>query len=512
MSLGIIDFVFICFVCVLTALLALKIAFQLGIARGGPKPRDKTSGVLRLVNGRIVECDPALMTRLEREGWHGDLSDLRPFFAFRFDDLPDDFPSLEADGSAVFTAGAPGDRAELTVVNKAHVISIVLRDPAAEDAMAHHVDLYRDHARQMGQWIVAEAPQPTWITDQSGRVRWANTAYHQLEKLIGNDAPDCQHIFYNGSDETSYVDRQQSREKLTPKDGGPDMWFDIRCSQNQGRILFQANDVTAVVKAENAQRAFVQTLTKTFAQLSTGLAIFDRNRHLALFNPALIDLTGIHAEFLSARPSHLTFFDKLRDEKIMPEPRNYGSWRDQIMEVITRAENAQYQETWTLPEGKTYRVTGRPHPNGAVAFLFDDVSAEVTLTRRFREQLDLSQAVMDSLDDALAVFSPQGVLSYTNEAYRELWTDGSDTTGAIQLDQKVAEVSRLWQVLCGPDPTWGDFRDFVVGFGDRCEWDSRVRMRDGRTLDCRFKPLQGGATLASFRVAAIGALREIQSH
>ncbi|NCW08109.1 MAG: diguanylate cyclase, partial [Rhodobacterales bacterium] len=80
-------------------------------------------------------------------------------------------------------------------------------------------------------------------------------------------------------------------------------------------------DITEIVRAQQAQKNFVQTLTKTFATLSIGLAIFDRNRQLMLFNPALIDLTALTADFLSARPNLLTAFDKLWDNQIMPETK-----------------------------------------------------------------------------------------------------------------------------------------------------------------------------------------------
>ena len=40
-----------------------------------------------------------------------------------------------------------------------------------------------------------------------------------------------------------------------------------------------------------------------------------------LFNPALIDLTALPADFLSARPNFLTAFDKLWDNQIMPETK-----------------------------------------------------------------------------------------------------------------------------------------------------------------------------------------------
>jgi hypothetical protein len=63
----------------------------------------------------------------------------------------------------------------------------------------------------------------------------------------------------------------------------------------------------------------------------------------------------------------------------------------------------------------------------------------------------------------------------------------------------VGEASRHWQTKCEASPVWGDFRDFVVGFEERAEWDAAVHLRDGGTVDCRFRPLNGGATLAIFR-------------
>ena len=69
------------------------------------------------------------------------------------------------------------------------------------------------------------------------------------------------------------------------------------------------------------QRDFVQTLTKTFAQLSVGLAIFDADRRPVLFNPALGDLSLLPADFLIARPTLFSFLDRLRDNRMIPEPK-----------------------------------------------------------------------------------------------------------------------------------------------------------------------------------------------
>ena len=88
--------------------------------------------------------------------------------------------------------------------------------------------------------------------------------------------------------------------------------------------------------------------------------------------------------------------------------------------MIETASGGLYLETWTLPNGLTYRVTGRPHPDGAMAFLFEDISDEISLTRRFRTQLDLRQSVLDKLEDAIAVIASNNVLMFCNSACSEM--------------------------------------------------------------------------------------------
>jgi len=249
----------------------------------------------------------------------------------------------------------------------------------------------------------------------------------------------------------------------------------------------------------------VQTLAKTFAQLSIGLAIFDRNRQLALFNPALIDLTELSVDFLSGRPNLLTFFDRLRDRSMMPEPKNYGSWRHQMADLVAAASDGNYQETWTLPSGAVYSVIGRPHPDGAIAFLIEDITAEITLTRRFRADLELSQSVLDEMDEAVAVFSADGGLTLTNRAYRELWSVDPEMGFA---EPTVIDATRVWQDRCLATPLWGEIRDFVASRENRADWWAEVCLTTGERLDCRIRPLQNAVTMVVFsrRTAAHVAL------
>ncbi len=339
-----------------------------------------------------------------------------------------------------------------------------------------------------------QAPYPVWLMDGRSKVRWCNAAYVSLvRKVSGPDANLTDPLFPSLADEAQLG--RKTRVSIPVKGSDARLWFDLTQVARDQEQLCYAVDINAIVEAETVQRKFVQTMTKTFAQLSIGLAIFDRNRQLALFNPALIDLTTLPPDFLSLRPSLSSFFDRLRDQHMMPEPKNYRSWRRQMNDLLEAAQDGNYQETWSLPSGSVYSVSGRPHPDGAVAFLFEDITAEITLTRRFRSEMDLMQSILDKLADAIAVFSDDGTLAFTNYAYQILWGD-SDEAGFDPAT--VLEVTRLWQDHCAATPVLGEIREFVNGRENRAEWSGELTLRNGTTMTCTVSPMQNGATIVRF--------------
>ena len=282
----------------------------------------------------------------------------------------------------------------------------------------------------------------------------------------------------------------------------PEAWYDCvaRPGVVPGAAIHFATPAAAAVRAERTLEQFVQTLTKTFAHLPVGLAVFDSRRGLSLFNPALTDLTTLPVDFLSSRPTLPTFIDALREARRMPEPRDYRSWRDRITALEAASAEGTYLETWSLPTGQTWRVSGRPHPDGAIALVFEDITAEIAVTRRFRSELKMGQSVVDAMEEAIAVFAPDGVLTLANEAYARLWdSDPRQTLG----DMTITDASRGWMARCMPSPLWGELRDFVAQVGERAAWSGEAWLHDGRRVACRAVPLSAGATLVGFSAEAI---------
>ncbi len=349
-------------------------------------------------------------------------------------------------------------------------------------------------------------PFPQWREDRNGAIVWCNTAYLALaDNIAGADDlrpwPPARVFTLEPTGITSESGTNTLYRATVSIEGNTRHWFEITETElDDGEKFFTAAPADRLVKAETSLQEFVTTLTKTFAALPIGLVIFDRARELALFNPALMDLTTLPASFLISKPSLSAFLDRLRESRMMPEPKDYKSWRQQMSDLETAARNGTYEETWALPNGQTYRVTGRPHPDGAMALLFEDISAEITVSRRFRTELETSQAALDALPQAIAVFGSGGQLTMSNTAYAKLWgNDPSTSLGEMSFRDALA----TWQSQAAPTPAWEEMQALLDGTGRRSGiWRSRIALTDGRSLLTRVTPIARGATLVDFTVAA----------
>ena len=425
-----------------------------------------------------------------------------------FPDLEAQIGRLQTEG-ALTLASAPGQGRPMILQAdmQGGLTRLVLVDPDSDDAppgqdlmvlraMSVELDLLR--------LTVTKAPVLIWRERGNGEVTWANAAYMLRVGDLGETGQELTWPLPRLFERTASTQGMTGQRQKLKLSGGRAAWYDLTTTgEGDGRLVF-ALPADAAVQAETALRDFMQTLTKTFAHLHVGLAIFDQQRQLQLFNPALLDLTGLPVDFLSMRPSLLSVLDAMRDRNMIPEPKDYRGWRRQLVELEKAAASGLYEETWSLPGGQTYRVIGRPHPNGAIALMIEDISGEMLRTRRYRADLELGQSVIDQLDEAIAVFSEGGQLLMSNAAYGRLW--GGDPSATLE-DASLRTLCAHWRSQSAATPLWGRLEEFVSDPGDRSTWRAEARLLDGRLIDCRFSPLSGGAILTAFLVRNVGGAK-----
>ncbi|MBM1220747.1 PAS-domain containing protein [Ponticoccus sp. SC2-23] len=462
--------------------------------------RDESPPTFLFDGADLVDATPSGHRILRSAGISaGDLPRLLDHLAGRFPGLSE--ISAAAPDAGQYLSDRPSDDARLDIERWGNMTRLAILSetddrlslhPGAVEAMEREIETLRE--------ISEAAPLLIWQEDSRGAITWANKAYVQLADQLNPAHPGQAtvwppaQLFANLPPTTGEDDVATARLCITMQGNQSERWFEIKSRKRGAGTLNFASDIGEVVSAETQNRQFLQTMTKTFAQLSIGLAIFDRKRRLVIFNPALLDLTGLPISFLSGQPPIRAFLDRLREGNMIPEPSNYRTWREEVAALEVAAERGSYRESWSLTNGQTYRVTGRPHPDGAIALTFEDITAEISLTRSFRSELEIAQNVLDTLDEAIAVFSPAGTLWISNAAYGACWGHSAEAMDEVGFRDAID----LWQERSAPGPIWKEARKFATRLNDRFLVEGDIRRRDGRALSCRFMPLPGGASMVGF--------------
>jgi PAS domain-containing protein len=399
------------------------------------------------------------------------------------------------DGTAIEICGTPRGDAAFLSIRAASEDARALQD--ARDAL-HRATGESRFLRQM----LDRAPLLAWCLGPDDQVSWANQPYRERFDAAAGRGADHRiaDVFGHVLEEvplTARGDELRSRVSVAAPGDAEPRWYEVsRRTGESGETLAFALESDEIVAAEAALRRFVETLTETFAHLPIGLAVFDKNRRLGLFNPALTELVKIDAVWLAGRPSLRDFLERLRETRQMPEQKDFAAWRRKLGELEEGARDGTYEENWVLPSGKIFRVTGRPHPQGALAFLFEDISTSVMLERKYRSELELSQATLDRLSEAVAVFDASGTLVFVNTAFESMW-------GLNQMERlegpSITEMNRIWAARCAPSPVWPRLAEFATAAEARTSWLAEVETRDGRPLDVLVAPLPDASALVVFR-------------
>ncbi|MDZ7905489.1 MAG: hypothetical protein U5N55_06740 [Cypionkella sp.] len=305
-----------------------------------PAPVVGSEGPVFLFDGdQLIDCNSAARAVLSRSATRGgDWQRLMAFLTLNFQGIDQRLGELAQRGSIAETAEIGNGKvmllqAELT----GGLTRISLDDPDIAEgpgvtlAIAHHA-LERE-VQDLRQ-AVSSAPVVIWRESVQGDVIWANNAYMLLAasgiargREMGWPLP---RLF----DRNTVLNAdQKSRQSLTQDSDGTQkaMWYDLIVKQESAGVLCYALPIDAVVTAETNLRDFIDTLAKTFAQLPIGLAVFDKGRVLQMFNPALVELTTLPPDFLALKPSLLAVLDAMRDRNLLPEPKDYRSWRRRVI-------------------------------------------------------------------------------------------------------------------------------------------------------------------------------------
>jgi signal transduction histidine kinase len=348
--------------------------------------------------------------------------------------------------------------------------------------------------------FVSERPEPCWIADKNGAPVWVNRAWlatvgaHTLaearERRLTLDAEaDRIAIESARSGEVRSLlrwvragdQRRALRFRAQPLEGGAGVW---------------SEDVTEVESAAVRLSGQEAAQAAIFDLVADAIAVFDPDRRLNFYNAGFARLWALEPAWLAERPFHGELLDRLRRHGRLPQQGDYARFK--AAELARHEALANASETiWRLQDERTIKVASRPNPRGGLIMVFSDVTPELRLRSQFNHLLQVQQATLDKLSDAVAVFGPDARLSLHNEAFEAFWSvTAAQLPTGLEFDSLVELVRwrlhdlQFWRDLKGritdPDPA---ARAPVL-----CE----VATADRRIVAHQSRPLPDGATLIGF--------------
>ncbi|MES2033452.1 MAG: ATP-binding protein [Pseudomonadota bacterium] len=342
---------------------------------------------------------------------------------------------------------------------------------------------------------------PAWIAGADGAVQWANAAW--LEAVGAKDAQDAAArglSLDKGADalaaEAANLGDQREAVRWVSVGGRRRSLRIIAQPLQGGGVGVRTIDGTSAQENQDAFKRHVEAHDETLNHIAEAVAIFGATRRLVFHNTAFAELWGLEPAWLNERPTHGEILDRLRQRQRLPESSDYARWKTA---ELARYETLgpQQDDLWTLPDGRTLRVVRQPHPMGGLLLLFSDITGELRLKAQYNAQLQVQQATLDKLNDAVVVFGSDGRLRLHNEAFEGFWSVTGEQLRAAGDFEHVVDlcVHRLhdmafWRELKGrvadPDPE------------ARAPTSGEARTSDNRVVSWQSRPLPDGATLIAF--------------
>src|SRR5579871_1049150 len=343
-------------------------------------------------------------------------------------------------------------------------------------------------------------PFPVWIRDRQLALSWANRAF-----LAATGAPDVetvritQRALEKSERDLAATARNQGHtieQKRYAIIGGQRRALAVSeiPSEDIG-IVDCALDVTELAAAEARLQQHIDAHADTLDKLTTAVAIFDSGQRLTFYNRAFAQLWALDDPFLEQRPTDGEILDRLREDRKLPEQRDYMSWKRDRLALYSNLSERPPEELWHVPGGRTLRVIAQPHPFGGLTYLYEDVSERLALESSYNTLTRVQSATLDTLLEGVAVFGPDARLKLHNAAFERIWRLSAEE---LASEPHIREVAATCAAKFGSSAIW-DLLIQTIASGASAKRDlGEIERADRMILSLGLSPLPDGAMLVTF--------------
>ena len=340
-----------------------------------------------------------------------------------------------------------------------------------------------------------------WLTGEDGGLTLATRGYRralEIEEIeVGEPSQLLQSADMDG------VRKAHESGETTYRGRHPVIWagerrtMDVIHTHSEQGFAGLAIDRSEWKVAQDELELERRSTLELLDRLASAVVTFDAARHLRFCNDAFLKMWGLRDKQVSGT-SNAGLLDLLRTEGHIAEPRDFRAWRDALMEPYGGADAVE--DRWQLPDGRTLALVVHPAADGGTTWIFEDISEAFQLRSRHTGLLRVREETLDALEEAVAVFGPDGRLKLSNPAFASLWGLGAVHVVADTPVTTLSEVAvkrlddvnrRSWEEIAAAVSDHDDERRSRSG-------ELSLTGKEGRTVRWTLAPLPGGQTMATF--------------
>ena len=317
--------------------------------------------------------------------------------------------------------------------------------------------------------ILNALPVPVWLRDRTLSLLWGNQAF--LSAAGENDVETAlahQAALDKSERDLAAAARGQrqmvSSRRFAVVGGHRRALAFTHVPLDEGDIVGTAIDATDISAAEAKLQQHIDAHADTLDKLATAVAIFGPDQKLTFYNRAFAKLWGLSEIWLDKHPRDGEVLDRLREARKLPEQRDYQAWKRQRLALYEKAREQLSEDVWHVPGGATLRVVAQPHPFGGLTFLYEDVTEQIALESSYNTLIKVQSATLDTLQEGVAVFGPDGKLKLSNASFARIWDlSERDLTGEPHVRQIAAACAEKF----GEQPVWEKLIASIVSGPER---------------------------------------------
>jgi len=348
--------------------------------------------------------------------------------------------------------------------------------------------------------ILDALPIPVWLRDKGLALSWGNHAFLKSTGAADVDAARASQAALDKTERDLAASARSQNSVLEARRfavvGGQRRAITFtEIPLGDAGIIGTAIDVTDVAAAEARLQQHVDAHVDTLDKLATAVAIFGKDQKLSFYNRAFAKVWGLSEEWLDRHPGDGEILDRLREARKLPEQRDYQAWKRGRLALYQTARDRTTEELWHVPGGQTMRVISQPHPFGGLTFLYEDVSEKLALESNYNTLIKVQSATLDTLQEGVAVFGPDGRLKLHNAAFARIWDLGAEE---LRGEPHARAIAALCTAKFGDAAMWDRLIQAIVSEAGVSRDLGEVERGDRTILSLGLSPLPDGASLVTF--------------